>query len=156
MTSSIWKKLNHILFQDYYNANLWLQFIRACEYDEIKADVLLSHSWSWGWAGPWDCWGRCCQVQAACRAQGAGWGTGCRLYHPGWWTDTVWPAASGPAGCGTWRDYPGGTAPMWERPRQLNTTYDFKPVFWQAYMIACILCIVKEGKDWQSPETANS
>lgn len=47
----------------------------------------------------------------ACRAQGAGWGTGSRFSLPGWWIDIAAPAAFGSAEYGTWLDSPGGSAP---------------------------------------------
>lgn len=82
----------------------------------------LSRSWSWVSAGPWDCWGRYCRARAACRAQGAGWDTGCRSLRPGWWTDTGGPAASGPAAGGICQDSPGGTAPGGRRVKEKKWT----------------------------------
>ena len=105
------------------------------------ADIPLSHSWSLGWAEPWDCWGRCCRDRVACRARGAGWGTGCRLYHPGWWTDTASPAASEPAGCGTWWDSPGGTAPSRPRHSRHIRTLDLNVFFFYCVLYCSLVNI---------------
>lgn len=103
----------------------WIPAARWClnVVPSEAAGVPLSHSWSWGWAGPWDCWGHCCRARAACRARGAGRGTGCRLCPPGWWTDTASPAAAEPAGCGTCWGSPGGTAPTWARRNHCNPAF---------------------------------